>query len=222
MTPPYPQKLALNFINKWLSVGIVRLWTKGHGVCLDETVIHKLNLYLYFQHPDASVEIAADVNENEKTEAETSTPDTAESLCDPEVNVPTSNVTVSIQEFKDKTEDREKQAEQEVKSRLLTENEEEVEEEEEENEEDEEEQEEEEDEEKRMKKGEEEKKGGKEEEKLSEPDGNRPECGPVREVEPSSPKPDHPEGNKPESMGGCSDVGGSGRELETDEKVSYF
>jgi hypothetical protein len=26
----YPQKLALNFVR---SIGIVRLWTKGHGVC---------------------------------------------------------------------------------------------------------------------------------------------------------------------------------------------
>jgi hypothetical protein len=32
-TPLYPQKLALNFANKWPSLGVVRLWTKGHGVC---------------------------------------------------------------------------------------------------------------------------------------------------------------------------------------------
>jgi hypothetical protein len=34
-TPLYPQKLALNFGNRWLSLGagIVRLQTKGHGVC---------------------------------------------------------------------------------------------------------------------------------------------------------------------------------------------
>jgi hypothetical protein len=32
-TPLYPQKLALNFVDKWRSsVGIVRLRTKGHGV----------------------------------------------------------------------------------------------------------------------------------------------------------------------------------------------
>jgi hypothetical protein len=34
-TPLYPQKLALNLVDKWRSsVGIVRLRTKGHGVCL--------------------------------------------------------------------------------------------------------------------------------------------------------------------------------------------
>jgi hypothetical protein len=34
-TPLYPQKLALTFVDKWQSsVGIVRLRTKGHGVCL--------------------------------------------------------------------------------------------------------------------------------------------------------------------------------------------
>jgi hypothetical protein len=55
-TPLYPQKLALNFVNKWWSLtkagtkfcqqvvvaqsGIVRLQTKGHGVCLyDNTEI---------------------------------------------------------------------------------------------------------------------------------------------------------------------------------------
>jgi hypothetical protein len=33
-TPLYPQKLALNFVDKWQSlIGIVRLRTKGHGVC---------------------------------------------------------------------------------------------------------------------------------------------------------------------------------------------
>jgi hypothetical protein len=34
-TPIYPQKLALNFVDKWGSlVGVVHLRTKGHGVCL--------------------------------------------------------------------------------------------------------------------------------------------------------------------------------------------
>jgi hypothetical protein len=33
-TSLYPQKLTLNFVDKWrLSVGIVRSRTKGHGVC---------------------------------------------------------------------------------------------------------------------------------------------------------------------------------------------
>jgi hypothetical protein len=33
-TPLYPQKLALNFVDKWWSsVGIVHLRAKGHGVC---------------------------------------------------------------------------------------------------------------------------------------------------------------------------------------------
>jgi hypothetical protein len=32
--PLYPQKLALNFANKWWLLSIVRLRTKGHGVCL--------------------------------------------------------------------------------------------------------------------------------------------------------------------------------------------
>jgi hypothetical protein len=31
-TPLYPQKLALNFVTRGHSVGIVRLRTKGHGV----------------------------------------------------------------------------------------------------------------------------------------------------------------------------------------------
>jgi hypothetical protein len=60
----------------------------------------------YEEHPDAPVAVAAAAKENEKTEAEMSTPDEVESLCDPEVNVPVNSVAVSGQEFQDKTKEK--------------------------------------------------------------------------------------------------------------------
>jgi hypothetical protein len=144
-----------------------------------------------FQHPDAPEAVAAAEKENEKTEAETSTADELESLCDAEVNVPTDSVAVSGQE-------QGKQADQQVTSKVLAQNEEAEEEEEEEENQDE------------------------GEEKPSEPDSNDSERGPVLEVESSSPKPRQSEGNKTEAVGVSSDAGGSGREWETDGKVSHF
>jgi hypothetical protein len=148
------------------------------------------------QHPDAPEAVAAAEKENEKTEAETSTPDEVESLCDAEVNVPTNSAAVSGQEFQHKTKEREKQADQEVTSKILTQNEEAEE--------------------------EEENQDGEGEEKPSEPDSNNSEHGPVLEVESSSPKPDQSEDNKTGAVGVCSDADGTGREQETEGKVSHF
>jgi hypothetical protein len=166
------------------------------------------------------VAVAAVEKENDKTEAETSTPDKVESVCDAEVNVPTNSVAVSVQELQDKTEEKEKKAEQEKKSNVLTLNEEE--EGKEEEEEEQQEQEEKKTKKKKKKEGEEEKKDGGEKEKPSEPDSSKSECTPAPAFKSSSPKPDQSEGNKTEAMEVCSDVDGDDGEQENDGKVSYF
>jgi hypothetical protein len=132
----------------------------------------------------------------EKTEAETSIPLKPESLCDPGANVPTSTTVVPVEELHDKTEETEKQAEQEMKSNAVTQNKDEEEE------------------------GEE--NADKEEgDKPSEPDSNKSESVPVLEVQSSSPKPDQFDRNKTESVEVSSDNDAKDRQQkENDGKVS--
>ena len=70
---------------------------------------------------DAPVAVTTSAKENEKTEIEMGTPDKAESVCDSEaINVPTGTVAVPVQDFQDRTEGKEKQPEEEVKSNART------------------------------------------------------------------------------------------------------
>jgi hypothetical protein len=148
------------------------------------------------------VAVASVEKENEKTEAETSTPVKPESLCDPGANVPTSSKVVPVKEVEEKTEE-ESQAEQEVKSDAATLNKEE---------------------EKTKKRMEGEEKTDREEgDKPFEPDSDKSENASVPEVQSSSPKPDQFEGNKAESMEVSSDVDVKDRQQkESDEKVSLM
>jgi hypothetical protein len=150
------------------------------------------------------VAVASIKKENEKTEAETSTPIKSESLCDPGANFPTSSTVVPVKELQDKTE-KESQAKQEMKSNAVTLNKEE------------------EEKTKKMREGEEKKMDREQGDKPSELDGNKSESAPVPEVQSSSPKSDQFERNETESMEVSSDVDAKDRQQkENDEKVSLM
>jgi hypothetical protein len=150
--------------------------------------------------------------ESEKTETETNTPDKAESVCDSEAeNVPSGTIAVPVKDFQDRTEGKEKQAGEEVKSNTKTQKEEDEEDEDERNK-------------KKTKEKEvETRRENEEEEKPSEPDSNKSEITRVPEAKSSSPEPDHCQGNITEPMEICSGVDTMGRQQkENDEKVSLM
>lgn len=160
-----------------------------------------------FQCPsDAPEAVTAVAKENEKTESETDTPDKVESVCDSEaVHVPTGAVAVPVKDLQDRTEGKEKQAEEEVKTNAKTQNVEEANK-------------------KNTEKREEEKRREDEEvEKLSVPDSNKTESTQVPEVKSSSPEPYDPQGNVTEPMEICSGAAAEDREQkENGEKVSFM